>query len=243
MSLSDSQEEEKEKSGEKNYYKNYRSYIQELATREKYLISELSSFRSKVSLGTPSMDDERSVKKSLEEFKDKVDELKLAYSNSKVPPGYPFKELDKRQKEIQKYSLSYEDMKKQLKKIEDMKYKYKDKIDEDYSKKEEFKNETNENLLFMQKDKLNEQDQHIDEITLDVKKNIVIAKHTNKVLVEQNKKIEDINEDIELANENMNKLTERFKNYAVKQSWCCLILIIIIELIIFIACYYILFNV
>ena len=237
--LSDSQEKEEDR----NYYKNYRSYIQELANMEKSLTAELSNLRSKVSLGSPSMDEEENLKKSLKEFKDKIDELKLAYSNSRVPAGYPFKELDKRQKEIQKYSLSYDDMKKQYNKIEDMKYKYKDKIDEDYSKKEEFKYETNENLFLMQKEKLDKQDEHIDEITLDVKKNIVLAKHTNQVLKEQNKKIEEINEDIEITNSTMNNLTDRFKNYAAKQSWCCLIIILIIELAIVFGCYYILFNV
>ena len=239
--LSDSQEIEEE--NKRDYYKNFKSFTQELSNKEKSLVSELSNYRSKVSLGSPTMEEEKNLKNSLSEFKTKIDELLLAYSNNKVPPGFPFRELDKRQKEIQKYLLSYNDMKKQFKEIEDKKYRYQDKIDEDYSKKEEFKNVGNQDLLLMQKDKLNEQDERIEAITLDVKKNTVIAKHTNEVLKEQNKKIEEINEDMEIAAENMNKLSERFKNYAQRQSWCCLIIILIIELIIMFACYYILFNV
>ena len=64
-----------------------------------------------------------------------------------IPSGYPQKELDKRQKEIQQFGFNYERMSKQFNDYENEKYKFKDQITEDYTKKEEFKYMGSDELL------------------------------------------------------------------------------------------------
>ena len=94
----------------------------------------------------------------------------------------------------------------------------------------------------MQKDKLNEQDDRIEEITLDVKKNTVLAKNVGHVIKEQNKKLDEINVDIDMTDSRMKTLTGRFANYAKSRSWCCLVIILVIELAIAIVAYFLLFK-
>ena len=159
-----------------------------------------------------------------------------------VPSGFPLAELDKRQKEIQQLGFNYDKMEKEYKEIESERYKYKGGINEDYSKKEEYKFMNRDELLSLQKNKLNKQDDQIEDITVDVKKNTQLAKNAKHVLKEQNKQLEQINEDIDRNKEKMDKLTDIFKNYASSISWCKLIIVIVIELVIALAAYLILFN-
>ena len=237
------QEINEEKKDEKDFYKRYREFITELSNKEKKIMADLSNYREKaLKGGLSTIDDETNIKKQLSEFTQKLERLEDAYSNRNAPSGYPPQELDRKQKELQKYRISYEDMKKQYNSIYNSKYSYKNKIgdDEDYMHKEEYKNATTDELLVMQKEKLNEQNEQIDDITLDVKKNITLAKNVNHVLNDQNKKLEEINEDIEMTDEKMKTLGARFANYAKKRSWCCLMIILIVEIAIAIATYFIL---
>jgi len=243
--LGDIKEEEEEKKERKEFYKKYREFINELTTMEKQIIADLTTYREKVLVGGAStIEEENKIKKQLSDFTQKLERLEDAYSNRNAPSGYPPQELDRKQKELQKYRISYEDMKKQFNAIFNSKYTYKNKIgdDVDYMHKEEFKDVTNEELIQMQQDKLNQQDEKIDDITLDVKKNITLAKNVGHVLKEQNKKIDEINEDIDMTDDRMKTLTGRFANYAKSRSWCCLVIVLVIELAIALVAYFLLFN-
>lgn len=234
---------EEEKKNNKDYYKKYREFVNELTNIEKQIMADLSTYRDKVSTsGASTIDDENKIKKELSDFNEKLEPLENAYSNRNAPSGYPPQELDRKQKELQKFRINYEEMKKQYNSIFNSKYAYKNKIgdDVDYMHKEEYKNATTDELLVMQKEKLNEQDERIDDITLDVKKNITLAKNVNHVLNDQNKKLEEINEDIEMTDEKMKTLSARFANYAKKRSWWCLMIILIVEIAIAIGTYFIL---
>ena len=236
---------EEEKKNNKDFYKKYREFINELTNIEKQIMADLSSYRDKVSIsGASTIDDENKIKKELSEFTQKLELLENAYSNRNAPSGYPPQELDRKQKELQKYRINYEDMKKQYNAIFNSKYAYKNKIgdDVDYAQKEEYKNASAEELMQMQKDKLNEQDDRIEEITLDVKKNTVLAKNVGHVIKEQNKKLDEINVDIDMTDSRMKTLTGRFANYAKSRSWCCLVIILVIELAIAIVAYFLLFK-
>ena len=236
---------EEEKKNNKDYYKKYREFVNELTNIEKQIMADLSSYRDKVSIsGASTIDDENKIKKELSEFTQKLELLENAYSNRNAPSGYPPQELDRKQKELQKFRINYEDMKKQYNAIFNSKYAYKNKIgdDVDYAQKEEYKNASAEELMQMQKDKLNEQDDRIEEITLDVKKNTVLAKNVGHVIKEQNKKLDEINMDIDMTDSRMKTLTGRFANYAKSRSWCCLVIILVIELAIAIVAYFLLFK-
>ena len=236
---------EEEKKNNKDYYKKYREFVNELTNIEKQIMADLSTYRDKVSTsGASTIDDENKIKKELSDFNEKLEPLENAYSNRNAPSGYPPQELDRKQKELQKFRINYEEMKKQYNSIFNSKYAYKNKIgdDVDYMHKEEYKNASTEELMQMQQDKLNEQDERIEDITLDVKKNRILAKNVGHVIKEQNKKLDEINVDIDMTDSRMKSLTTRFANYAKTRSWCCLVIILVIELAIALVAYFLLFK-
>lgn len=226
----------------KNYYTEYRDFCRELDDIQKTIKNELLAYKSKMNNDSVTIDIEKNIKNLLQHYNELKNNLSEAYSGRNAPSGYPLKELDKRQKEIQQFGFNYEKLQKEYKSLENEKYRFKGEINEDYSQKEEYKYLNTGELLTLEKNKLNNQDEKLESITLDVKKNTQLAKYTGHVLKEQNKKLEQINEDIDRTEEKMNKLTNRFKTYASNLSWCKLIFIILIELAIGLVAYLVLFN-
>ena len=233
---------EKNSEQPKNYYTEYRSHLKDLEGIEKKINTELGEYKKKMNDSGINIEMENKIKGLLKEYKDKKDNLAEAYSSRNIPSGFPFAELDKRQKEIQQLGFNYDKMANEYKAIENERYKFKGGIDEDYSKKEEYKFMNRDELLTLQKNKLNKQDEQIEDITVDVKKNTQLEKNAKHVIKDQNKQLEQINEDIDRTKEKMGKLTDRFKNYASSISWCKLIFIIIIELVIALGAYLLLFD-
>ena len=224
----------------KKYYSNYKTYIGELTNLEKEIQKQLTDYKSKANGGNQTINDENKIKKSFSNFEEKLNNLQTAYHNRNAPSGFPSSTLDQRQKQLQQFRINFDNMRRQYNDIENKKYIYKDKITEDYMQKEEYKGYGTGELLSLQKKKLGEQDERLEEITLDVKKNTVLATNVGHVIKEQNKHLDEINEDMDVTQERMKTLTGRFKNYAKRQSWCCLVWILILELGIALGAYYLL---
>ena len=221
----------------KNIYTNYKDFLNNLSETEKKISNELTTYRKKIKDGVLTIDIENKIKKSLEHYNNIQKQLSEGYNYNNIPSAFPIQEIDRRQKEIQQFGLNYENMLSEYNKNEKEKYKFKGFITEDYTKKEEFKFMTSEELLTLQKDKIEDQDKQLEEIHKDVKKSTQLAKQTKDVIKDQNKKLEQINEDMERTEEKMNKLTDRFKNYASNISWCKLIVIMLIEFSIAVGAY------
>ena len=222
----------------KKYYSNYKAYIGELTNLEKDIQNQLTDYKSKANAGNQTINDENKIKKSFSTFEEKLNNLQTAYHNRNAPSGFPSSTLDQRQKQLQQFRINFDNMRRQYNDIENKKYLYKDKITEDYMQKEEYKGYGTGELMTLQKKKLQEQDDHLEEIALDVKKNTVLATNVGHVIKDQNKQLDEINEDMDEAQERMKTLTGRFKNYAKRQSWCCLVWILILEFAIALAAYY-----
>lgn len=222
---------------EKDYYKNYKDFCKKITNLEKEITKELSDFKGQIKEGGITIGRENKIKTLLQQYKNLQVELETAYSDRNAPRGFPFTELDKRQKDIQQFGFNYERMEKQYNSLYNTKYSFKGGIDEDYSKKEEYLTLDSKQLISLEKDKLAKQDDQLDEISHEVKKNITLAKDTKKVIKDQNKQLEEINEDMDRTNEKMKTMTGRFENYVAKSSWCKLIVILIIELIIGLGAY------
>ena len=102
------------------------------------------------------------------------------------------------------------------------------------------KNMSNSELLTFQKEKIKEQDKIIDDITLDVKKGRVLAKEAGNIMEQQNKELDQLQEEIERVDSRFQRGIKRFENYVQKQSGCCIIIILIIELAIALLIFFIL---
>ena len=235
-------EKDENKNDPNIYYTKYRDFSGELDDIEKKIRKKLVQFKKKIKEEGITIEIEKNIKSLLNEYKDLKERLETAYDNRNLPPGFPFKELDKRQKEIQQFGFNYENMEKEFNMQLNEKYKFKGKITEDYSQKEEYKFMGGDELMTLEKNKLKNQDEKLEGITLEVKKNTTLATNVKHVLKDQNKKLEQINEDIERTNDKMNTVTNRFKNYASNISWCKMITILVFEIAIALVIFLFLFN-
>lgn len=216
------------------YYSNFKQFIEELTQKEKSLRADLSSFKNTIQKGANTVELEKKIKDSLKSFKELVDNLDNAYLSKNAPGNMPDKTLESRQKEIKKFSISYDQMEKDYKDLFNDKYTFKGKIDEDYREKEEYKNMGAQELLQLEKEKLKQQDNKMDEITSDVKKGTQLAKNLQHELHDQNQKLEEVGEDMDRVDSKINKLTDKFNKYLKKASYCCLTCTFVVEVLILI---------
>ena len=227
---------------EKNYFTDFIYFIQNINNLAKQIRKQLIEFKNKTKDNSLTINLEKSIENDIDKYTKLVSDLDTAYKDLNVPPGFPQSTQVERQTEIQKLEIESRAMKDQLEQCKKEKYKFRGGIDEDYSQKEEFKYKDSKQLEELEFEKLKNQDKQLEEISSEVKENYTLAKNTKAVLKDQNKKLEVIHEDMERTNAKMNSVTGRFKSYAAKSSWCCIIFILIAELAIGLFAFFLLGN-
>ena len=180
---------------------------------------------------TNTTDFEAEIRRDIKKIKDKNDELSNAYSNSNAPSTIQMIELDRRQKEIQTLKNSIKDEENNFSSVVKSKYSYKGNSSGEYTPTEEMKGMTNNELIVLQKEKIHEQDKKIDDITLEVKKGRVLAKEAGHIIEDQNKQLDALQDDIDRLDNRFKKGIKRFENYVSRQSGCCIIIVLIAELV------------
>lgn len=220
----------------KDYYIDFNTKIGELENLEKKIKQELNSFKQKTGDKSSTYELENQIKSLLKKYKELHSTFEIAYSRKNIPGGMPELTIDSRQKKIQTFLINYNEMEKYFHELEKEKYKFKDEITEDYSQKAEYKDLTAQELIVIEKNKLKEQDQKMDDIVIDAKKGAVLAENVHVVAKEQNKQIAQINEDMDRNKDNMDKLSGRFEKYVAGFSMCKMVFALVIELIIAVAC-------
>ena len=217
----------------KQYHTNFKSFISDLTEQDKSLRADLSSFKENIGKGANTIELEKKIKNAMKQFKDLLDKLNEAYLSKNIPGTMADNIVDARQKEIKKFKTAYDEINKDFLALNDDKYSFKGQITEDYKNKEEYKGKSTEELLQVQKSKLNQQNDQIAEITQDGKKGVVLAKNLQHGFQEQTKKINQVNEDMDILDNRMNKLSDRFEKYIDKSSGCCIMFFFFLEAIIF----------
>ena len=99
--------------------------------------------------------------------------------------------------------------------------------------KEEYQNMTAQELVHAGREKMNKQDERLDDITKDVKKGRVGIKEFDNQVKEQNKLIEQVNEDMDRVDSRMNKLSKRMLDYIGKSNICYLIIFFLLDAAVF----------
>ncbi len=217
----------------KEYYSNFKQFLTDLTTKENNIRKDLEAFQTAVGNNENTIEIENRINKELKSLKDLTEQLTEAYSSKNAPPNMPEDTLDARQKDIKKFSTTYDELFKNLQKIRDDKYTFKGQITEDYRTKEEYQNMTAQELVHAGREKMNKQDERLDDITKDVKKGRVGIKEFDNQVKEQNKFIEQVNEDMDRVDSRMNKLSKRMANYIGKSSTCCLIIFFLLDAVVF----------
>jgi len=201
--------------------------------KQKDAIKEIHQkvYQLKSMSNTNTTDFEGEIRRDIKKIKDKNDELSNAYSNSNAPSTIQMIELDRRQKEIQTLKNSIKDEENNFLSVVKSKYSYKGNRSGEYTPTDEMKGMTNNELLVLQKEKIHEQDKKLDDITLEVKKGRVLAKEAGHIIDEQNKQLDELQDDIDRLDNRFKKGIKRFENYVSRQSGCCIIIVLIAELI------------
>ena len=217
----------------KEYYSNFKQFLTDLTTKENNIRKDLEAFQTAIGNNENTIEIENRINKELKSLKDLTEQLTEAYSSKNAPPNMPEDTLDARQKDIKKFSTTYDELFKNLQKIRDDKYAFKGQITEDYRTKEEYQNMTAQELVHAGREKMNKQDERLDDIAKDVKKGRVGIKEFDNQVKEQNKLIEQVNEDMDRVDSRMNKLSKRMANYIGKSSTCCLIIFFLLDAVVF----------
>ena len=225
----------------KDYYIKYDTFTSEINELEKTIRTELSAYRQKTSGQESTIQLENKIKGLFKEYKDKINNLSNAYIQKNVPGGVPQAAIIKRQGDIEQFKINCKELEKSYNNLENERYRFKDGITEDYYNKEEYKNMSTGELMMLEKNKIKKQDERLDEITLDVKKGTQLAKNAGHVMKEQNKLLDQINEDIDRTKDRMNTLSGRFERYVASYSMCKMIIVLIVELIIAVLAFILLF--
>lgn len=217
----------------KEYYSNFKQFLTDLTTKENNIRKDLEAFQTAIGNNENTIEIENRINKELKSLKDLIEQLTEAYSSKNAPPNMPEDTLDARQKDIKKFSTTYDELFKNLQKIRDDKYAFKGQITEDYRTKEEYQNMSAQELVHAGREKMNKQDERLDDITKDVKKGRVGIKEFDNQVKEQNKLIEQVNEDMDRVDSRMNKLSKRMANYIGKSSTCCLMIFFLLDAVVF----------
>ena len=212
-------------------YLEYNAVVGEKEEKLKNLHKKLSNYKDKVGTNTNTIALEEEIEKEINSLKEDQRELDNAYSNKNAPSQISTNELDKRQKQIKKLEIGINDAEKSYNEIKDQKYEFKGPNMDNYQLSDDMKNMSNAELYQQQQLKLKDQDQQLDDIFLDVKKGRVLAKEAGNIMDEQNKQLDELQDDIDRLDSKLKRGAKRFQNYVAKKSGCCIVVILILELI------------
>lgn len=217
----------------KEYYSNFKQFLTDLTTTENNIRKDLESFKTAIGNNENTIEIENRINKDLKSMRELIQQLTEAYSTKNAPANMPEDTLDARQKDIKKFSTVYDELNKDLQKLKDDKYQFKGQITEDYRTKEEYKDMNAQELVYAGREKMNKQDERLDNITGEVKKGRQKANELHHELKDQNKLIQEVTEDMDRVDSRMNKLSKRFANYIGKSSTCCLMIFFLLDAVVF----------
>ena len=219
-------------SSSNSIYLEFKKIISEQEEKSKNLSGKLTKYKDTIKSGVNTISFENEIEKEILSLKEAYSELENAYSNRNAPSQIAPQELDRRQKQIKTLDIRINELEKNYEELKSEKYRYKGTgMENEYVLTDDMKNMDNQGLMQLQQKKLKEQDAQLDDIYLDAKKGTVLAKEAGKILEEQNKQLDELQNDMDKLDSRLQRGIKRFKDYAAKQSGCCITFILILELV------------
>ena len=179
----------------------YRKKIDEIHEIEKNINTEIENYKKSINNKENTIAIEKKIEELLNKFKSQWDEVDLAYQNKNVPALIPNGVRERRQIEIQNLNSSiYKQSKDRYEFLKSKKYSYDfSEFDKkNYNTMEEYKNKSGEQLIQESKEKIKKQDEHLDDIGLNVNKAKVYVKETQSMLSKQNDQLEYIQQNVRI---------------------------------------------
>ena len=219
-------------SSSNSIYLEFKKILSEQEEKSKNLSGKLTKYKDTIKSGVNTISFENEIEKEILSLKEAYSELENAYSNRNAPSQIAPQELDRRQKQIKMLDIRINEIEKNYEELKNEKYRYKGTgMEDEYVLTDDMKNMDNQGLMQLQQKKLKEQDAQLDDIYLDAKKGTVLAKEAGKILEEQNKQLDELQNDMDKLDSRLQRGIKRFKDYAAKQSGCCITFILILELV------------
>lgn len=219
-------------SSSNSIYLEFKKIISEQEEKSKNLSGKLTKYKDTIKSGVNTISFENEIEKEILSLKEAYSELENAYSNRNAPSQIAPQELDRRQKQIKTLDIRINELEKNYEELKNEKYRYKGTgMEDEYVLTDDMKNMDNQGLMQLQQKKLKDQDAQLDDIYLDAKKGTVLAKEAGKILEEQNKQLDELQNDMDKLDSRLQRGIKRFKDYAAKQSGCCITFILILELV------------
>ena len=178
------------------------------------------------------------IQKKIDDYKNFQNLFDKAYDEKNVPPGISKIQCDIRQKEIYECKNKVKKYEERFLALQNRKYEFKtDKLDQiDYNEK--YKGVNTKQLLLERDNNIKAQNEHLEDISKNVKKGTVLAKNINAELENQNTKLEFLNDDIDKLDSGMKRTMKKFQTYIQETSICRYLLLIFILVAVFVVEYF-----
>jgi len=177
----------------------YRKKIDEIHSIEKNINNEIQNYSKKIDNKENTTEIENKIVDLLNKFKKLWKIVDDAYLNKNVPGLIPNGVRERRQIEIESLNSSiYNQLNERFEALKSKKYSYdfSDFDKKDYNKLDEYKYKSSQQLMEDAENKINEQNNQLEDITLNVKRGQEYAKETSYMLSNQNEQLEYIQENV-----------------------------------------------
>ena len=179
----------------------YRKKIDEIHEIENNINTEIENYTKSIDNKENTTAIEKKIEELLNKFKSQWDEVDEAYQKKNVPNMLANGVRQRRQIEIQNLNSSiYKQFKERYESLKSKKYSYDfSEFDKkNYNTMEEYKNKSGEQLIQISKEKIKKQDEHLDDIGLNVNRAKVYVKETQSMLSKQNDQLEYIQQNVRI---------------------------------------------
>ena len=179
----------------------YRKKIDEIHEIENNINTEIENYTKSIDNKENTTAIEKKIEELLNKFKSQWDEVDEAYQKKNVPNMLANGVRQRRQIEIQNLNSSiYKQFKERYESLKSKKYSYDfSEFDKkNYNTMEEYKNKSGEQLIQISKEKIKKQDEHLDDIGLNVNRAKVYVKETQSMLSKQNEQLEYIQQNVRI---------------------------------------------
>ena len=220
------------------FHKSYNKKIDELNQKGSAINKLIETYSKKIDKNENTAQIEIEIQKKIDEYKNFQILFDKAYDEKNVPPGISKIQCDIRQKEIYECKNKVKKYEERFLALQNRKYEFKtDKLDQiDYNEK--YKGVNTKQLLLERDNNIKAQNEHLEDISKNVKKGTVLAKNINAELENQNTKLEFLNDDIDKLDSGMKRTMKKFQTYIQETSICRYLLLIFILVAVFVVEYF-----
>ena len=208
------------------FHKNYKKQIEELNKKGSEINTLIETYSKKIDKNENTAQIEIQIQNKIDEYKKFQNLFDTAYDTKNVPSGLPKIVCEKRQREISGYTNEVKKFEDRFTGLQSRKYEFKtDKLDQiDYNQK--YKGVHTKQLLLERDNNIKAQNEHLEDISNNVKKGTVLAKNINSELENQNTQLEYLNDDIDKLDSGMKRTMKKFETYIQEVSICRYLLLI-----------------